>query len=163
METDLCPICLSQLDDDDQDIYNLDCNHKFHTKCIMEWFRKSKGNCPCCMDNPFLDKNVSLGNYYGTWNYTYINERCSELRKQTRKKNCPEKIKKQFKTLRNKEKNLNEKKKEKREYIKSEEYIKAKEIIDNKRILEISIDNKSKSVMKTKAKIIAKYPCIQTI
>ena len=36
---DLCVICLSQLGEDD---YTLDCNHKYHTKCIVEWFRKRK-------------------------------------------------------------------------------------------------------------------------
>ena len=45
MNEDLCVICLSTLNEDDT--YNLSCNHKFHTKCIIDWFRSesSNGNC----------------------------------------------------------------------------------------------------------------------
>ena len=33
--TNLCAICLSDLDNNE---YTLECNHTFHTKCIVEWF-----------------------------------------------------------------------------------------------------------------------------
>ena len=50
---ELCTICLSTLDNDNE-TYTLECNHSFHMKCIMKWFRcdNSSGNCPLCNDNP---------------------------------------------------------------------------------------------------------------
>lgn len=159
MDIPLCPICLSTMDEPDK-IYKLDCNHKFHTDCIIEWFRKSKGNCPCCMDNPYLDKNVKQGFYYGSWNHMYINERCSTLRKQTRKKNCHPKIKKKFENLRIKEKELKEIKKERSEYLKSDKY---KEQMDYKKKLDAKLHNKTNSILKCKTKIIADLPSIQNI
>ena len=51
-EKDVCAICLCDIDDNSVN-YSLECNHTFHTKCIMKWFRKSgNGACPCCMDTP---------------------------------------------------------------------------------------------------------------
>ena len=44
------PQCVICLDDDNNDsFYNLpDCNHTFHTNCIISWFRSGKSTCPCC-------------------------------------------------------------------------------------------------------------------
>ena len=42
-----CSICLEKLD---KDKYLLECNHSFHTKCIMDWFRHKKEGCPLCRD-----------------------------------------------------------------------------------------------------------------
>ena len=64
----MCDMFASQLGEDD---YTLDCNHKYHTKCIVEWFRKGNaGFCPLCNDNP-LGEQQSY--YYGS---PLINERC---------------------------------------------------------------------------------------
>lgn len=41
-----CSICYSNLDDGQS--FNLDCNHTFHTKCIMDWFRQGNEKCPLC-------------------------------------------------------------------------------------------------------------------
>ena len=27
------------------------CNHKFHEKCIIEWFDKDNNSCPLCREN----------------------------------------------------------------------------------------------------------------
>ena len=29
-----------------------ECNHKFHVKCIMKWFRSGKKSCPMCRKEP---------------------------------------------------------------------------------------------------------------
>ena len=41
---DACTICLDVLNTNK---YTLICNHSFHTKCITEWFEKSR-TCPMC-------------------------------------------------------------------------------------------------------------------
>ena len=46
---EICAICLSDINGKDK--YTLECNHTFHTDCIVKWFRSSNGNCPCCWDN----------------------------------------------------------------------------------------------------------------
>jgi len=90
---DLCVICLSQLGEGD---YTLDCNHKYHTKCIVEWFRKGNAACPLCNDNPLTEQDSYY--YYGN---PLINERCSLIRRKFgRKKDCPLTLKKAIDKLR---------------------------------------------------------------
>ena len=91
-QEDLCVICLSQLGDDD---YSLECSHKYHTKCIIEWFRKGNSACPLCNDNPLAEQESY---YYGN---PLINERCSLIRRKFgRKKDCPPTLKKAIDKLR---------------------------------------------------------------
>ena len=42
-----CTICLESFDEN-QDIIELDCKHKFHKNCIMEWLDKYDYKCPIC-------------------------------------------------------------------------------------------------------------------
>ena len=44
--SDLCGICLDPCLDEPLN-YVLECNHKFHTSCIEEWFKYTY-NCPYC-------------------------------------------------------------------------------------------------------------------
>ena len=161
-EITLCPICLSHMDDENN-IYKLNCNHSFHTDCIMNWFRKSKGNCPCCMDNPYLDKNVKLGYYYGSWNHMYINERFSTLKKQSRKKEFSTKVKNKIEKIKQKEEELNQLKKNKSQFLKSDKYKESVEIIKQKNKINTQIKNKENTILKIKTKIISDIPCIQNI
>lgn len=161
MSYEACPICLSNMDDETK-IYKLDCNHLFHIECIMKWFRTSNGQCPCCLDNPFFTEDYNNNNnrfYLGYWNQTYINQRCSSLRKQTRKKDCPDKLMKKFDSLKKKEEELKELQKDKKEIISKEEY---KDLVKKKRQLDRKLCNKRHAILKTKAKIIAEFPTIQT-
>ena len=43
-----CGICLDRIDEGTYKI--LSCSHKFHTKCIIDWFRRAS-TCPCCRNN----------------------------------------------------------------------------------------------------------------
>ena len=44
---DICAICHDNLGEDN--VYTLpECNHKFHTNCIMTWFRAKHNTCPLC-------------------------------------------------------------------------------------------------------------------
>ena len=58
MNEDVCPICLDKLNK--KETYKLSCKHTFHTDCIMQWFRKSDGQCPCCLDNPYNNDGEKL-------------------------------------------------------------------------------------------------------
>ena len=67
---EMCAVCLSIINE--KDSYKLECGHVFHTNCIVQWFRNSNGNCPCCWDN----KNKI--SYYGVWERPYIITRCKK-------------------------------------------------------------------------------------
>ena len=43
-----CAICAERINDNE---YSLECNHTFHTKCIIDWFRYC-GTCPMCRSVP---------------------------------------------------------------------------------------------------------------
>jgi len=47
---DNCGICQYPLDsNEDRQIYCLkECNHRFHTDCIISWFRTRNNRCPLC-------------------------------------------------------------------------------------------------------------------
>lgn len=45
-----CSICLEKFDN--TNVFTLDCNHTFHTKCIINWFRNKKNSCPVCRKRP---------------------------------------------------------------------------------------------------------------
>lgn len=47
-QTDICSICHENLNNNEQ-IYILpECSHRFHTNCIMHWFRTDHNRCPLC-------------------------------------------------------------------------------------------------------------------
>lgn len=46
---DKCMVCQEQLAGNG-DVHTLECGHKFHTVCIMAWFRHGQGACPYCRD-----------------------------------------------------------------------------------------------------------------
>lgn len=156
MSEDICPICLVNMDNSEDKI-KIECGHEFHTNCIIKWFRSSRGQCPCCLDNPFQNVHLKNINIIGSWNRLYITERCSALRKYSKKKDSPEKLKKKFDNLKNKEEELKDIRKEKSEIIKSNEY---RDLIKKKRSLDTKIYNKEKTILRTKAKIIADYPTL---
>jgi hypothetical protein len=63
-DTPICVICQGALSD--HQTYKLpECNHEFHTHCIVTWFRhngfthiQEDGRCPCCGNN-------GINNYVG--------------------------------------------------------------------------------------------------
>jgi hypothetical protein len=59
-EIDICSICLVDMNEKSE-TFLLDCNHRFHTKCIIDVFRKTysyenNGKCPLCRKDP--DHNI---------------------------------------------------------------------------------------------------------
>ena len=79
-EDEICVICLSSLKSG-ENIYKLECNHSFHTDCIINWFRKSHGKCPCCMDYPISHNMVYEGFSLNSLNHNYINNRYNVVKK----------------------------------------------------------------------------------
>ena len=92
---DLCVICMSSMTEDNS--YKLSCTHRFHTDCIIKWFRSSDGNCPCCMDNP-MNENTSQGIYFGMYNWDVLDKRFHNIMKYSRKKDSPLILKKEIKS-----------------------------------------------------------------
>ena len=70
-----CPICLEE---NEEDCYTLQpCNHKFHTKCIIDSLRLRGRECPCCRgiqttSNNFQNNQNAIGNDIELFN-AYIN------------------------------------------------------------------------------------------
>ena len=42
-----CNICMGS---DCKGTHELECGHKFHTECIVAWFRSGQSSCPLCRD-----------------------------------------------------------------------------------------------------------------
>lgn len=57
-----CPICLEAYEASSR-LIDLECNHTFHSRCIMEWFRENS-TCPVCRhssnDESADGENVSI-------------------------------------------------------------------------------------------------------
>lgn len=54
-----CSICLNTMNP--KFMYKLsECNHSFHTKCIIGWFRTGKSSCPLCRHSTELNENRTI-------------------------------------------------------------------------------------------------------
>ena len=47
-DQEICVICQDILDNGEQVHFLPECNHGYHTNCILTWFRTGNNNCPCC-------------------------------------------------------------------------------------------------------------------
>ena len=133
MSENLCPICLSTIDEDNNDMYKLECNHFFHSKCIMDWFRaeNSNGKCPCCNDTPQSNTLSPLNNTY-YYDNNLIEQRCSAIRRYGNKKSAPKLLKAKVDKLKKLEKELKDINKEKKEFTnKNKEIFKEKNKLHN--------------------------------
>ena len=147
----ICSICLSTINENDK--YTLECGHIFHTKCIVTWFRNSNGNCPCCWKN--TKKKIC---YFGVWGRPYIDTRCKKLEKYSKKEDN-KKLKNQVDRLNKKVDEYNTIIKERKEFKKTREYISSMKTIN---ALNRKINNKDKTIMNMKIKLISDYPVILT-
>ena len=50
-----CSICLSDIYNNDI-LFTTDCNHSFHTSCILQWFANNH-SCPICRQKIIFDHN----------------------------------------------------------------------------------------------------------
>ena len=154
---DLCVICMSSMTEDNS--YKLSCTHRFHTDCIIKWFRSSDGNCPCCMDNPMND-NTSQSIYFGMYNWDVLDKRFQNIMKYGRKKESPIILKKEIKKLKNYESQLKDIKDEKNEFRKKEEY---KQVTKELTKINAKLFNKENRIRAHKLEIITRYPLLITL
>jgi len=157
-ENNLCAICLETMDpNNSSQSYKIDCNHEFHTDCIMKWFRLGNGNCPLCNDTNNSNQNANNFYSYGTTT-TYIDERCKVIKKISRKKNAPEELKKHIEKLKTLETEFKEADKARIDFLKKQEVKDFKKTIAQNNRLSWE---KRKGVNKQKIKIVSLYPQLQ--
>ena len=117
MSCDICAICHEEMK---EDLYTLpECNHTFHTNCIMTWFRMKQTNnkCPLCNNEGIncisgIDKTHWRAQHLALENY-------KTLRIQARKKDAPKQLKKMVEKLKKMEKKFKENSKSFKEFKKS--------------------------------------------
>ena len=51
-EEEMCSICYIKMGDHAS--HTLECSHKFHTDCILKWFRSKQDTCPLCRVHPVV-------------------------------------------------------------------------------------------------------------
>ena len=113
-----CAICYCELDDEEQ-CYSIEpCGHRFHTKCIIDWFRRAS-TCPSCRDNT-VQKINQIPCFV-------LRERAKELRKISRRINAPKDLKNLVERVKISEQKLKEKNNELKEYRKEHKEILSKE------------------------------------
>lgn len=52
-EKEICSICFSKMTLEDSHTLE-ECDHRFHTKCILKWFRSKQDTCPLCREHPLV-------------------------------------------------------------------------------------------------------------
>ena len=101
-------------------IYKLpECNHEFHTHCIVTWFRSGDSSCPCCRNKGinYTDKTL-YSNYKYSWNRYGDNPVFKELKKISKNKDCPQILITEFNKLNQLTDKVNLAKKEYQDYQK---------------------------------------------
>lgn len=81
-QIDVCSICLCELNVSSNDTFLLECNHRFHTECIISVFRRSfsyenNGKCPLCRNIPettIFERNHKIEKYELLEEYLKINK-----------------------------------------------------------------------------------------
>ena len=107
-DNNFCSICFTSTD---ENICTLnECQHSFHTNCILRWFRSGNSSCPCC-------RSVPLEPEFGPEKHG----RYKFLRKYSNRKEAPKELKNLVEKLKKKEKYLQECNKNIREWKKTKE------------------------------------------
>ena len=112
----MCLICHEELNETpNNEKYTLECKHKYHTACIVTWFRSGNDNCPYCGDKGVnQNKNIKKQNYYWKGNK---DETYSAIIHFSRRKDAPPKLINMIKKLKSMEENLKNIKTEQSEFL----------------------------------------------
>src|SRR6056297_2791157 len=87
-----CSICCMNMDVHLNVCTLSECQHQFHTNCIVTWFRNGSSSCPCCRYEPLQPEAIGK---YG---------RCKFLCNYAKRKEAPQELKKLVEKLKKKEK-----------------------------------------------------------
>ena len=112
--------------DDNNQIHELSCHHSYHTKCILEWYKKNP-NCPECRGIEPAHPIIEVRRY-DLWQRSRI------LRRKSRNKFAPKELKKLVEKLKKFERKLKDVKKDHKEYL-TPEMKEQRKIYKNKRNL----------------------------
>jgi len=164
MNLNICTICLTPINENNTTL-TLECNHIFHQKCVMDWFRtpNSSGNCPLCLHNPHKKTKVF---YYGYNPITrLINMRYNKIEKYMEKqlknnkltsKELIEFTKHHDKLIKlEKDKNIYQ---EKCKQLDTDSEI--KKILKDRRNVRSGMHKLSSKIQIEKCKILSKYPIL---
>ena len=111
--SDNCIICFEEINNNNS--YSLECNHIYHTDCIMKWFRNGNNKCPMCNDTKWdsLPYGIKI-------------QSIKEVKKLGRLKNCPKNIKSKINYIKKEEIKFAESKKQFIQFKKDNKEILAK-------------------------------------
>lgn len=56
-EQDQCAICFTEMHDHDSHVLD-ECGHRFHTACVVTWFRSKHETCPLCRKLPSVTMKI---------------------------------------------------------------------------------------------------------
>lgn len=116
-ETGSCAVCH---DDLTEGVHELGCGHRFHTACVLNWFRRGAQTCPSCRDPGLRAEDSPIG-------ALSLHARASTLRKLSQRKSAPKKLVALVRKVKRAEQNLVEAKVAVREHR-----------LENKNVLAIS-------------------------
>lgn len=161
MDDERCSVCLANLNDNDEhlEIMQLECGHKFHKTCILNWFRSqtSNGNCPLCNDNPHNPQDSSSYCYY-TLNNRLLDQRFNLVKREILKQKNPNKTDiKNIERIKQDKLKAQELDKKYKLLQKDEYYMKIKKEMKDARCEMYKLHNKVKT---NKIKILSKTPFI---
>ena len=148
MATSTCPICHDPIREADQ--YRIpECSHTFHTNCLMTWFRCGHNTCPMCKDKGVNDNSRASICVRGA-----AFERYKTVRQESRKKKCPERLKKSIKALKKEEQKLVQLRKKRKNFRNSlQPDTPVKEIVKKARRMNLKIWTKERLVFRKKISI----------
>jgi hypothetical protein len=110
-----CSICHHDMEEAEDKYVIPECDHKFHSHCIIEWFRTpNQSSCPLCRSQPNNPEGYRL-------DFNTRNARYKFNRTFSRRKNAPKQLKSLVEKLRKQENKFKTAKRERLEWLMSEE------------------------------------------
>lgn len=153
-----CMICLQDLSEGDE--LTIQCGHKFHQSCIINWFRcnESSGNCPLCNHNPHSVQSNSNNYYYLSTQNKIQEQRFRLVKKELKKqKHIDERDQKLLQIIQEDVKQVRELEQMIKDLKKDEQYVKIQKDIHDTQKKMWKCKHK---ILSNKIKIISKQPLI---